>query len=81
MPAMRVLPRFETVAQRTSDDLEQLEAAVKPAEVSQRITENTALLAQFLAGLAGLDKTAGVPAIEGEAADAARRSAERVCRL
>jgi len=68
MPAMRVLPRFETVAQRTSDDLEQLEAAVNPAEVSQRITENTALLAQFLAGLAGLDKTAGVPAIEGEAA-------------
>ena len=68
MPAMRVLPRFETVAQRTSDDLEQLEAAVNPAEVSQRITENTALLSQFLAGLAGLDKTAGVPAIEGEAA-------------
>ncbi|HEY6098759.1 MAG TPA: methyl-accepting chemotaxis protein [Anaeromyxobacter sp.] len=68
MPAMRVLPRFETVAQRTSDDLEQLQQAVNPAEVSQRITENTALLSQFLAGLAGLDRTAGVPAIEGEAA-------------
>ena len=68
LPAMRVLPRFETVAQRTSDDLEQLEAALNPAEVTQRITENTALLSQFLAGLAGLDKTAGVPAIEGEAA-------------
>jgi twitching motility protein PilJ len=68
LPAMRVLPRFETVAQRTSDDLEQLEAAVNPTEVSRRITENTALLAQFLAGLAGLDKTAGVPAVEGEAA-------------
>ncbi len=68
LPAMRVLPRFETVAQRTSDDLEQLEAASNPAEVTERITENTALLSQFLAGLAGLDKTAGVPAIEGEAA-------------
>ncbi len=68
LTAMRVLPRFETVAQRTSDDLEQLEAAVNPAEVSRRITENTALLAQFLAGLAGTDTTAGVPAVEGEAA-------------
>ncbi len=68
MPAMRVLPRFETVAQRTSDDLEQLAGAVVPAEITQRISENTALLSQFLAGLAGLDKTAGVPAIEGEAA-------------
>jgi twitching motility protein PilJ len=68
LPAMRVLPRFETVAQRTSDDLEQLEAAQNPAGVTQRITENTALLAQFLAGLAGLDKTAGVPTLEGEAA-------------
>jgi len=68
LPAMRVLPRFETVAQRTGDDLEQLEAALNPADVTRRITENTALLAQFLAGLAGADKTAGVPAIEGEAA-------------
>src|SRR5687768_13817920 len=68
LTAMRVLPRFETVAQRTSDDLEQLEAAVNPAEVSRRITENSALLAQFLAGLAGTDTTAGVPAVEGEAA-------------
>jgi twitching motility protein PilJ len=68
LSAMRVLPRFETVAQRTSDDLEQLEAASNPAEVTERITENTALLSQFLAGLAGLDKTAGVPAIENEAA-------------
>ena len=68
LTAMRVLPRFETVAQRTSDDLEQLEAAVNPAEVSRRITENTALLAQFLAGLAGTDTTAGVPAVGGEAA-------------
>jgi twitching motility protein PilJ len=68
LTAMRVLPRFETVAQRTSDDLRQLEGAVDPSEVSRRITENTALLAQFLAGLAGTDATAGVPAVEGEAA-------------
>jgi twitching motility protein PilJ len=68
LSAMRVLPRFETVAQRTSDDLEQLEAAVNPAEVSRRIAENTALLEQFLGGLAGTDTTAGVAAVEGEAA-------------
>jgi twitching motility protein PilJ len=66
--AMRVLPRFETVAQRTADDLGQIDSAVDPAEVSRRITENTALLAQFLAGLAGTDATAGVPAVKGEAA-------------
>jgi twitching motility protein PilJ len=68
LSAMRVLPRFETVAQRTSDDLEQLEAGVNPAEVSRRITESTALLEQFLGGLAGTDTTAGVAAVEGEAA-------------
>jgi twitching motility protein PilJ len=68
LPAMRVLPRFETVAQRTGADLEQLEAAINPAEVTQRISENTALLAQFLAGLAGADTTSGVPALKGEAA-------------
>ncbi len=68
LAAMRVLPRFETVAQRTGDDLEQLAGAADPAVVTQRISENTALLAQFLAGLAGLDRTAGVPAIDGEAA-------------
>jgi twitching motility protein PilJ len=67
--ALRVLPRFETVAQRTGDDLEQLAGTTAdPAEVTQRISENTALLAQFLAGLAGLDRTAGVPAVSGEAA-------------
>jgi twitching motility protein PilJ len=68
LPAMRVLPRFETVAQRTGADLEQLEAAIYTAEVTERITENTALLAQFLAGLAGTDTTSGVPALKGEAA-------------
>jgi twitching motility protein PilJ len=68
VPALRVLPRFETVAQRTSDDLAGLAGSDDPAEASRRISENTALLAQFLAGLAGLDRTAGVPAIEGEAA-------------
>jgi twitching motility protein PilJ len=68
LTAMRVLPRFETVAQRTADDLGQLESAVNPAEVSRRISESTALLAQFLAGLAGTDATAGVPAVGGQAA-------------
>ncbi|MGH8251744.1 MAG: methyl-accepting chemotaxis protein, partial [Steroidobacteraceae bacterium] len=67
--ALRVLPRFETVAQRTGDDLEQLATGTSDsAEVTRRISENTALLAQFLAGLAGLDRTAGVPAVSGEAA-------------
>jgi twitching motility protein PilJ len=68
LTAMRVLPRFETVAQRTADDLGQIDSAVNPAEVSRRISENTALLAQFLAGLAGTDATAGIPAVKGEAA-------------
>ncbi len=67
--ALRVLPRFETVAQRTGDDLEQLAGtAGDSVAVARRISENTALLAQFLAGLAGLDRTAGVPAVSGEAA-------------
>jgi twitching motility protein PilJ len=66
--ALRALPRFESVAQRASDDLQQLaHASGDPAAVAQRVTENTALLAQFLAGLAGLDRTAGVQAVSGEA--------------
>ena len=68
LTAMRVLPRFETVAQRTADDLGQVDSAADPAEVARRISENTALLAQFLAGLAGTDATAGIPAVKGEAA-------------
>ncbi|MGQ0383290.1 MAG: methyl-accepting chemotaxis protein [Gammaproteobacteria bacterium] len=67
--ALRVLPRFETVAQRTTDDLQQLAgAAADPGALTQRISENTALLAQFLAGLAGQDESAGVPAVSGGAA-------------
>jgi twitching motility protein PilJ len=67
--ALRVLPRFETMAQRSSDDLAQLaDGATETATITQRLTENTALLAQFLAGLEGLDRTAGVPALAGEAA-------------
>ncbi|MBX3704132.1 MAG: methyl-accepting chemotaxis protein [Steroidobacteraceae bacterium] len=67
--ALRALPRFETVAQRTADDLAQLAGtAADPAAATQRISENTALLAQFLAGLAGEDASAGVPAVSGQAA-------------
>jgi len=67
--ALRALPRFETVAQRTGDDLAQLAgAAADPGAATQRISENTALLAQFLAGLAGQDPSAGVPAVTGQAA-------------
>jgi twitching motility protein PilJ len=67
--ALRVLPRFETVAQRTTDDLEQLAGqAPDSVAVARRISENTALLSQFLAGLGGFDRTAGVPAVSGEAA-------------
>ena len=66
--ALRALPRFESVAQRAGDDLRQLaDASGETAAVARRITENTALLAQFLAGLAGLDRTAGVPAVSGDA--------------
>ncbi|MGE0029799.1 MAG: methyl-accepting chemotaxis protein [Steroidobacteraceae bacterium] len=74
--ALRVLPRFETVAQRTSDDLEQLAGgSADPVAATRRISENTALLSQFLAGLAGSDRTAGVPAVGGQAA--ARLNAAR----
>ncbi|HXV41248.1 MAG TPA: methyl-accepting chemotaxis protein [Steroidobacteraceae bacterium] len=67
--ALRALPRFETVAQRTGDDLAALAGTVTdPAAATQRISENTALLAQFLAGLAGQDASAGVPAVTGQAA-------------
>jgi twitching motility protein PilJ len=67
--ALRVLPRFETVAQRTTDDLASLaDGAGDPTLITQRITENTALLSQFLAGLAGLDRSAGVPPVTGQAA-------------
>jgi twitching motility protein PilJ len=67
--ALRALPRFESVAQRAGDDLQQLAGASgDSANIARRITENTALLAQFLAGLAGLNQTAGVPAVSGEAA-------------
>ncbi len=67
--AIRVLPRFETVAQRTGDDLARIAAdATDTATITERISENTALLSQFLAGLAGLDRSAGVPAVTGEAA-------------
>ncbi len=66
--ALRALPRFESAAQRAGDDLQQLASASgETAAVARHITENTALLAQFLAGLAGLDQTAGVPAVSGEA--------------
>lgn len=67
--AIRALPRFESIAQRAGDDLQLLaDASGDSAAAARRISENTALLAQFLAGLAGLDQTAGVPALSGEAA-------------
>jgi twitching motility protein PilJ len=67
--AYRALPRFEAVAQRAGDDLQQLaDVSGDSVAIARRITENTALLSQFLAGLAGLDQTAGVPALSGEAA-------------
>ena len=67
--ALRALPRFESVAQRAGDDLQQLAGASgDTAAIARRISENTALLSQFLAGLAGVDRTAGVPALSGEAA-------------
>jgi len=67
--ALRALPRFETAAQRAADDLTQLAAgAADPVASAQRISESTAQLAQFLAGLAGEDGSAGVPAVSGQAA-------------
>jgi twitching motility protein PilJ len=67
--ALRVLPRFETMAERTSADLGELAGGASgTAAIAQRLTENTALLAQFIAGLEGLDRTAGVPPVGREAA-------------
>jgi len=67
--ALKALPRFESVAERSGDDLQQLAGASgDSAAIVRRISENTALLAQFLAGLAGLDQGAGVPPVGGEAA-------------
>ena len=67
--ALKALPRFESVAERSSNDLQQLAGAPgDSAAIMRRISENTALLAQFLAGLAGLDQGAGVPPVGGEAA-------------
>ncbi len=67
--ALRDLPRFETLAQRASDDLQALAggstAAVEPA---RRIAENTSAMGQFLAGLAGESTAAGVVRLSGEAA-------------
>ncbi len=67
--ALRALPRFESVAQRTGEDLRQIAAGSgDTAAIARRIADNTALLGQFLAGLAGEDAGAGVTAVEGEAA-------------
>ena len=67
--ALRDLPRFETLAQRASDDLQTLAggstAAVEPA---RRIAENTSAMGQFLAGLAGESTGAGTVRLLGEAA-------------
>ena len=70
LSAMRVLPRFETVAQRTSDDL----AAARKApstrpRITQRITENTrATRRSSSRDSPASTRRAGVPAVEGEAA-------------
>jgi twitching motility protein PilJ len=67
--ALRELPRFESTAQRVADDLRLLATAPgDSAAIAGRITENSTQLAQFLAGLAGEDPTADVPALGGEAA-------------
>ncbi len=72
--ALRALPRFESVAQRAGDDLQQLATApADSAAIARRLSEGSALLGQFLAGLAGEDQGSGTPALAGEAA---RRLAE-----
>ena len=67
--ALRELPRFESTAQRVADDLRLLATApVDTTVIAGRITGNSTQLSQFLAGLAGEDPTAEVPALTGEAA-------------
>ncbi len=68
--ALAALPRFESVAQRTGEDLRQIAAGEgNTTALARRVADNTALLGQFLAGLAGEDAGAGVAALAGEASD------------
>ncbi len=67
--ALRALPRFESVGQRTADDLQLLaNGSGESAVLARRLSENSSLLTQFLAGLAGEESGAGVPRLGGEAA-------------
>jgi twitching motility protein PilJ len=78
--AMRALPRFEAAAQRLSEDLQALGAGSgDAAALAARINEGAATLNQFLAGLAGEDAAAGVPALTGQAA--AQLAAARLAQL
>ncbi len=79
-PALRALPRFEAAAQRLGEDLQTLGAGSgDAAALAARINEGAATLNQFLAGLAGEDAGAGVPALSGQAA--AQLAAARLAQL
>ncbi len=78
--ALRALPRFEAAAQRLGEDLQTLGAGSgDAAALAARINEGAATLDQFLAGLAGEDSGAGVPALSGQAA--AQLAAARLAQL
>jgi twitching motility protein PilJ len=78
--ALRVLPRFEAAAQRLGEDLQTLGAGSgDAAALAARINEGAATLNQFLAGLAGEDPGAGVPALKDQAL--AQLAAARLAQL
>ncbi len=66
--AMRGLPSFEASAQRTDAGLQALTGGEgNVAQAARDIADNTALLGEFLAGLAGEPGGAEVPRLTGEA--------------
>jgi twitching motility protein PilJ len=67
--ALRELPAFEAVAQRTDEDLQALVGgSPKAVEIAGRVATNTSVMGGVLAGLAGESSGAKTPRLTGEAA-------------
>jgi len=66
--ALRVLPRFEAVAQQAGEDLQSIATGSgDTVEAARRVAQSTSELGQFIAALAGQGGAADVPALTGEA--------------
>jgi len=67
--ALRELPKFEAMAQRTGDDLKTLaSSSSSPVEAATQLAANTSAMGAFLAGLAGEGGDAGAARLSGQAA-------------